>query len=80
VLEYSELIVIAFVAIGAFGGWVSHTWTTDSIAGGREIWGPPKEMAEFTGGERVVRQGKPATVQSQLQPPKLPRPSGGDTG
>lgn len=64
VLEYSELIVIAaFVGYkGKFGGWVSHIYVDnpDSVAGGREIWGLPKEMAEFTWekDERVtVRQG-----------------------
>jgi hypothetical protein len=64
VLEYSELIVIAALVgyKGKFGGWVSHIYVDnpDSIAGGREIWGLPKEMAEFTweNGERVtVRQG-----------------------
>ncbi|MBW4573359.1 MAG: acetoacetate decarboxylase family protein [Tolypothrix carrinoi HA7290-LM1] len=52
VLEYSELIVIpAMVSYeGKFGGWVSHIYVDnpDSVAGGREIWGLPKEMAEFT--------------------------------
>ncbi|GAX42405.1 hypothetical protein NIES4075_34060 [Tolypothrix sp. NIES-4075] len=52
VLEYSELIVIpALVSYeGKFGGWVSHIYVdnSDSVAGGREIWGLPKEMAEFT--------------------------------
>lgn len=64
VLEYSELIVIPAVVgyKGKIGGWVSHIYVDnpDSVAGGREIWGLPKEMAEFTWekGERVtVRQG-----------------------
>lgn len=64
VLEYSELIIIAaFVTHkGKFGGWVSHIYVDnpDSVAGGREIWGLPKELAEFTwdNGSRVtVRQG-----------------------
>lgn len=64
VLEYSELIVIAALVSykGKFGGWVSHIYVDnpDSVAGGREIWGLPKEMAEFTweNGNRVtVRQG-----------------------
>jgi len=64
VLEYSELIVIAAFAHyqGKFGGWVSHIYVDnpDSVAGGREIWGLPKELAEFTWekGDRVtVRQG-----------------------
>lgn len=66
VLEYSELIVIPAIVSysGKFGGWVSHIYVdnADSVAGGREIWGLPKELAEFTwtGGDRksvVVRQG-----------------------
>lgn len=52
VLEYSELIVIAAIAgyQGKFGGWVTHIYVDnpDSVAGGREIWGLPKELAEFT--------------------------------
>ncbi|WP_193200450.1 acetoacetate decarboxylase family protein [Nostoc sp. MG11] len=64
VLEYSELVVAPAVVSyqGKFGGWVSHIYVdnADSVAGGREIWGLPKELAEFTWeqGERVtVRQG-----------------------
>lgn len=64
VLEYSELIVApALVSYqGKFGGWVSHIYVDnpDSVAGGREIWGLPKEMAEFTweNNKRVtVREG-----------------------
>ncbi|MDM9381117.1 acetoacetate decarboxylase family protein [Chlorogloeopsis sp. ULAP01] len=51
-LEYSELIVVpAFVGYrGTVGGWVSHIYVDnpDSVAGGREIWGLPKELAQFT--------------------------------
>ncbi|MBD2741286.1 acetoacetate decarboxylase family protein [Coleofasciculus sp. FACHB-1120] len=66
VLEYSELIVIpAMVKYeDKFGGWVSHIYVdnADSVAGGRRIWGLPKELAEFTWekGDRAgvtVRQG-----------------------
>jgi hypothetical protein len=66
VLEYSELIVISSLVSysGKFGGWVSHIYVdhADSVAGGREIWGLPKELAEFTWtqGDRpsvAVRQG-----------------------
>ena len=52
VLEYSELIVVpgAVSYSGKIGGWVSHIYVnnSDSVAGGREIWGLPKELAEFT--------------------------------
>lgn len=52
VLEYSELIVVAAAVThsGKIGGWVSHIYVDnpDSVAGGREIWGLPKELAKFT--------------------------------
>lgn len=64
VLEYSELIVIPAVVgyKGKLGGWVSHIYVDnpDSVAGGREIWGLPKELAEFTWQKEnrvTVRQG-----------------------
>ncbi|HEY9821570.1 MAG TPA: acetoacetate decarboxylase family protein, partial [Candidatus Sericytochromatia bacterium] len=48
VLEYSELIVAAGMVrySGKIGGWVSHIYVdnADSVAGGREIWGLPKEL------------------------------------
>lgn len=50
-LLYSELIVIAAIVrqSGKLGTWVSHIYVDhpDSIAGGREIWKLPKEIAEF---------------------------------
>ncbi len=63
VLEYNELIVIAagLSYRGKFGAWVSHIYVDhpDSVAGGREIWGLPKELADFTweNGRVTVRQG-----------------------
>ncbi|WP_375510217.1 acetoacetate decarboxylase family protein [uncultured Nostoc sp.] len=61
VLEYSELIVVPAVVNfqRKIGGWVSHIYVdnADSVAGGREIWGLPKELAEFT-----WEQGKHVTV------------------
>ena len=61
-LTYSELIVFsALVRRGRrFGGWVSHIYVdaVESVAGGREIWGLPKDFASFEWGERVtVRSG-----------------------
>ena len=51
VLEYSEAIVVsALVSYGdKWGAWISHIYVDneDSVAGGREIWGLPKERAEF---------------------------------
>ncbi|MBV8883520.1 MAG: acetoacetate decarboxylase family protein [Chroococcidiopsidaceae cyanobacterium CP_BM_RX_35] len=52
VLEYNELIVIAALVSygGKFGSWISHIYvdSPDSVAGGQEIWGLPKELAEFS--------------------------------
>jgi acetoacetate decarboxylase len=57
VLTYNELIIApALVRDRAkIGGWISHIYVDnpDSAAGGREIWGLPKELAEFT---RIDRQ------------------------
>ena len=50
-LHYNELIVVAaFTRYGSkASAWISHIYVdnADSVAGGREIWGLPKEMAEF---------------------------------
>ncbi|MDJ0732853.1 MAG: acetoacetate decarboxylase family protein [Nostocaceae cyanobacterium] len=50
-LEYNELIVVpAFVRYqNQTGAWISHIYVDNeySVAGGREIWRLPKEMAEF---------------------------------
>lgn len=52
VLEYNELIVVpALVRYGKqVGSWISHIYVDnpDSVAGGREIWGLPKELADFS--------------------------------
>lgn len=51
-LIYNELIVISGMVRhkDQVGGWVSHIYVDnpDSVAGGREIWSLPKELAEFT--------------------------------
>ena len=51
-LSYNELIVAPGLVRyqGKFGGWISHIYVDnpDSVAGGREIWGLPKEMADFS--------------------------------
>ncbi|WP_414543724.1 acetoacetate decarboxylase family protein [Nostoc sp. CCY0012] len=63
VLQYSELIVVSAVVFyqGKIGPWISHIYVdnADSVAGGREIWGLPKELADFTweGKNVTVRQG-----------------------
>jgi hypothetical protein len=67
VLEYNELIVAtALVRYSgrSAGFWISHIYvdSNDSMAGGQEIWGLPKELAQFTWEKDkqhriVVRQG-----------------------
>lgn len=51
-LQYNELIVVAGLTRyqNYIASWISHIYVDDatSVAGGREIWGLPKEMAEFT--------------------------------
>ncbi len=52
VMEYNELIVISAIAnyAGKWGAWISHIYVDNpnSVAGGREIWGLPKEIAQFS--------------------------------
>ncbi len=58
-LKYNELIVVpGFVRYqGKIGAWISHIYVDnqDSVAGGREIWGLPKEMADFSWSNDSVR-------------------------
>ncbi len=75
-LEYSELIIGTFVHHQQqIGGWVTHIYVDhpDSVAGGREIWGLPKELAEFsweTGdfNQVTVRQGDRLLCAVRYQP------------
>lgn len=52
VLEYNEAIVVAGLVsyAGKLGSWISHIYVDnpDSVAGGREIWGLPKELGQFS--------------------------------
>lgn len=63
VLQYSELIVVPGLVKhrNTIGAWISHIYVDnpDSVAGGREIWGLPKEIAQFDWHDRpsvVVKQ------------------------
>lgn len=51
-LVYNELIVFSAIVhqVGKMGVWISHIYVDhpDSMAGGREIWGLPKQLAQFT--------------------------------
>ena len=77
-LAYHELLVVsALVRRGPkLGAWVSHIYVDDprSAAGGREIWGLPKELAAFTwhgpSGPVVVRQR--GRVLCALRPSRQP--------
>ncbi|MFN6529338.1 acetoacetate decarboxylase family protein [Nostoc sp. ChiSLP03a] len=64
VMEYSELIVVPALINyqRKIGAWISHIYVdnADSVAGGREIWGLPKELAKFT-----WEQGKYVTVHQE---------------
>lgn len=52
ILSYSELVVVPAIVRyrNRFGVWISHIYVdnSDSVAGGREIWGLPKELAAFS--------------------------------
>jgi acetoacetate decarboxylase len=65
VLTYNELIVAPALVRQRtkIGGWISHIYVDnpDSMAGGRAIWGLPKELAEFT------RIGRQITVHQQAK-------------
>jgi acetoacetate decarboxylase len=79
-LAYHELIV--FSALGVLGGRpglvVSHIYvdSAESMRGGREIWGLPKELAEFTYSRSAVevRQGAATLLHARLRrrPGRLP--------
>jgi acetoacetate decarboxylase len=61
-LQYNELIVVAgLTRYGSqLGSWISHIYVDNevSVAGGREIWQLPKEMADFAWqeGQITVKQ------------------------
>jgi acetoacetate decarboxylase len=49
--QYNELIVVSALVRyrDRLGAWISHIYVDhpDSVAGGREVWGLPKDLAEF---------------------------------
>ncbi|MDX2229216.1 MAG: acetoacetate decarboxylase family protein [Leptolyngbyaceae cyanobacterium bins.349] len=85
VMPYNELIVVSGLVAykGKVGPWISHIYVDhpDSVAGGRDIWGLPKELAEFewtlTGQPQVqVRQDdRPLChLTAHWRSPSLPTP------
>lgn len=79
-LTYSELIVVAGLVRHQYrwGVWVSHIYVDhpDSVAGGRNIWGLPKELAAFEWRDHgvEVRQGDAVLCQFQYKQQGLPLP------
>lgn len=77
-LQYHELIVAPALVrhAGKIGAWISHIYVDnlDSVAGGRNIWGLPKEMAEFAWSDRFVRvrQGAKSVCQIEIDRDILP--------
>lgn len=61
-LQYHELIVVpALVRYrGKIGAWISHIYVDNplSVEGGRNIWGLPKQMADFAWDARQVTVSK----------------------
>ncbi len=68
VLEYHELLVAAGMVRyqGTVGFWISHIYVDNpaSLSGGREIWGLPKELAEF---EWMTSHPQPARNPIQIR-------------
>jgi acetoacetate decarboxylase len=77
-LQYHELIVApALVSYrGQIGAWISHIYVDNphSVEGGRNIWGLPKQMADFTWDERqvTVSQDRNCLCRVDRSPLELP--------
>lgn len=77
-LQYHELIVAPAVVRyqGKVGAWISHIYVDlpDSVEGGRNIWGLPKELADFSWSDRLVSvsQGDKSLCQVRLDRWGLP--------
>lgn len=72
ILQYNELIVVAGLTRyqNKIGSWISHIYVDNeiSVAGGKEIWQLPKEMADFSWesdtNPNSAKQGKVTVKQS----------------
>src|SRR5947209_6872258 len=77
-LGYDELIIFAGAvrAGGRRGMWVSHIYVDlpASVAGGRRIWGLPKELAEFGWRPRAVSVHGLLEARISRAPVKAPVP------
>lgn len=71
-LSYHELIVVAALVRfqGIIGSWISHIYVDnhDSVQGGRNIWGLPKEMADFIWDDHLIEvsQGNTPLCQAKF--------------
>ncbi|ERN42353.1 acetoacetate decarboxylase, partial [Rubidibacter lacunae KORDI 51-2] len=72
-LVYDELIALAAIARcgSCWGGWIAGIYVSASasVAGGREIWGLPKQLADFRwDGDRVsaIGAGDPGQLLCEL--------------
>jgi len=76
-LSYHELIAIPALCwhAGRVGAWVSRIWVDDprSQAGGREIWGLPKELACFQWGPEGARVLQDGRVLCEMRAAPAPR-------
>jgi hypothetical protein len=70
-LIYSELIVLAGLVRyrHQWGAWISHIYVDNpaSVAGGRNIWGLPKELAEFEWRDKSVTVRQEDAVLCEFQ-------------
>lgn len=88
-MHYSELIVVGGLTryVNQVGSWITHIYVDnpDSLAGGREIWGLPKELAQFSWDAAKqsvqVYQGEQCLCQLSAgwKTPGLPLPLGAAT-
>jgi hypothetical protein len=76
-LRYGELLVVAGLTrvAGRLGVWISHAYVDSpaSLAGGRRMWGVPKDLATFAWGERsvrVVREDGLTVLDAGFPPPR----------
>ncbi|WP_219993191.1 acetoacetate decarboxylase family protein [Cryobacterium arcticum] len=67
VLDYDELLIaVPSLGRGGFRVTIPQIWVDSATSrqGGRELWGIPKELAEFTGTERAGATSMSMTVDS----------------
>lgn len=77
-LSYHELIVVSALVRyqGKIGSWISHIYVDhpDSVQGGRNIWGLPKEMADFNWDDHHIKvsQGHTGLCQAKYSQTGVP--------